>query len=223
MNVPIKALLGVNLLRHLNVTFDYIGGQFIVRNFPPPIPAAASRVPLAYIKGGGMVMHSGLSSDKDAPPATLLIDSAMAFPLALSEQGWKKAGTDVAKLQPVAQDSKLKQGVVSVVRLGTFDIPQVPAVYGTPIGDVQKNLELPLDGVIGCGLLAAFRVTMSDQGRALWLEEVPVYQETPEAPEAPAAAPPAQRAAPPVSSADPKSNPSKPPSKKAPSDSRPAQ
>src|SRR5262249_15430116 len=138
MNVPIKALLGVNLLRHLNVTFDYIGGQFIVRNFAPPIPAAASRVPVGYVKGGGMVLRSGLGADKDAPPATLLLDSAMAFPLALDENGWKKAGTEVSKLKPVGQDPKLKQGVVPVVRLGTFDVPEVPAVYGTPIAEVEK-------------------------------------------------------------------------------------
>jgi hypothetical protein len=57
MNVPLKALLGVNLLRHLNVTFDYIGGQFIVRTFTPPIPPSATRVPIAYVKGGGMLMR----------------------------------------------------------------------------------------------------------------------------------------------------------------------
>ena len=109
MNVPIKALLGVNLLRHLNVTFDYVGGQFIVRSFAPPIPPAATRVPISYIKGGGMMMRSALSMEKRAPPASLLIDSSMSFPLALDQDGWKKAGTDVAKLTAVPQDSKLKQ------------------------------------------------------------------------------------------------------------------
>jgi tetratricopeptide (TPR) repeat protein len=233
MNVPIKALLGVNLLRHLNATFDYIGGQFIVRNFAPPIPANASRVPVAYIKGGGMVMRSGFSSDKTSPPATLLLDTAMAFPLALDEDGWKKAGTDLAKLKPVGQDSKLKQGVVPVVRLGTFDIPQVPAVYGTPIGDVEKNLDLPLDGVVGCGLLAAFRVTITDQGRSLWFEEVPVYQQQ-ESAEPPSKAPseaipPASRPVSPAPSSsalpppDAKGGPQKPPAKKAPSAPRPAE
>jgi hypothetical protein len=214
MNVPIKALLGVNLLRHLNVTFDYIGGQFIVRNFAPPVPANASRVPVAYVKGGGMVLRSGLSGDKDAPPATLLLDSAMAFPLALDDSGWKKAGSDVAKLKPLGQDGKLKQGVAPVVRLGTFDVPEVPAVYGTPIAEVEKSLELGLDGVVGCGLVAAFRVTLTDQGRALWLEQPPAPQETAEPAE-----PGPKQATPP---SEPKS-PAKPPAKKAPSAPRPAE
>jgi hypothetical protein len=227
MNVPVKALLGVNLLRHLNVTFDYVGGQFVVRNFAPPIPADATRVPLAYIKGGGMVLRSGLSADKGAPPATLLLDSAMAFPLALDQEGWKKAGTEIAKLQPVAQDSKLKQGMVGMVRLGTFDIPQVPAVYGTPIGEVEKSLELELDGVLGGGLLAVFRVTLIDQGRALWLEEMPAPQEPAEPPppskeskpEGPSSQPPPAAAG----SAPSKNAPAKPPPKKTPNPPRPAE
>src|SRR4030095_14741989 len=83
MNVPIRALLGVTLLRHLNVTFDYIGGQFIVRTFTPPIPPSATRVPIAYVKGGGMILRSALSGDKSAPPAALLLDTSMSYPLAL--------------------------------------------------------------------------------------------------------------------------------------------
>ena len=106
MNVPVKALLGVNLLRHLNVTFDYIGGQFIVRTFPPPIPPSATRVPLSYVKGGGMIMRSALSTDKAAPSASLLLDSSMSFPLALDQDGWKKAGTPLTSLVAIPQDPK---------------------------------------------------------------------------------------------------------------------
>jgi len=210
MNVPVKALLGVNLLRHLNVTFDYVGGQFIVRSFAPPIPPAATRIPVAYIKGGGMIIRSALSSDKGAPSASLLVDSSMSFPLALDQDGWKKAGTDVSKLLPVPQDSKLKQGVVPLLRLGAFDIPQVPAVYGTPIAEVEKGIEVDLDGIVGSGLLAAFRVTLTDGGRAMWLEDIPMTQQ-PAAPPgaAPPSAPPA--AAPPSAPAPekPKSRPKK--------------
>ncbi len=192
MNVPVKALLGVNLLRHLNVTFDYIGGQFIVRSFAPRIPPSATRIPIAYVKGGGMLMRSSLSTDKGAPSATLLLDSSMTFPLALDQDGWKKAGTDVSKLSPVPQDAKLKQGMVPLLRLGAFDIPQVPGVYGTPIAEVEKGVEIDIDGVVGSGLLAYFRVTLTDEGRAMWLEDVP--QSQPSAP--PAASTPAAPAAP---------------------------
>ena len=193
MNAPVKALLGVNLLRHLNVTFDYIGGQFIVRNFAPPIPPSATRIPLAYIKGGGMLMRSSLGVDKSAPAAALLLDSSMTFPLALDQDGWKKAGLDLSKLSPVPQDSKLKQGIVPMVRLGAFDIPQVPGVYGTPIADIEKGVDVDLDGIIGSGLLAAFRVTLSDEGRGMWLEDIP--QQPQEAPPegAPASTAPADR------------------------------
>ncbi len=194
MNVPVKALLGVNLLRHLNATFDYIGGQFIVRTFVPPIPPSATRVPIAYLKGGGMLMRSAFSADKTAPSASLLLDSSMSFPLALDQDGWKKAGTDVSKLTPIAQDPKLKQGIVPLVRLGAFDIPQVPAVYGTPIAEVEKGVEVDIDGIIGSGLLAYFRVTLTDGGRAMWLEDMPVMQTAPPPqappPSTPAPAPP---------------------------------
>jgi hypothetical protein len=183
MNVPIKALLGVNLLRHLNATFDYVGGQFVVRSFVPPFPPSATRVPLAYVKGGGMLMRSTLAADKNARPATLLLDSSMAYPLALDQEGWKKAGVDVAKLAPVPQDAKLKQGFVPMLKLGAFEIPQVPAVFGTAIGEIERGMEVDLDGVVGSGLLAAFRVTLTDSGRTMWLEDIPQQ-------EAPASAPP---------------------------------
>jgi hypothetical protein len=210
MNVPVKALLGVNLLRHLNVTFDYIGGQFIVRTFAPPIPPSATRVPLCYVKGGGMIMRSALSADKSAPPAALLLDSSMTYPLALDQDGWKKAGTPLASLTPLPQDAKLKQGLVPLLRLGAYDIPEIPALYGTPIAEVEKGIEVDLDGVVGSGLLAAFRVTLTDGGRAMWLEDVPSMRESgpPPArggdarPRGPEGAPPAQ-GAPPASGATP--------------------
>ena len=226
MNVPIKALLGVNLLRHLNVTFDYIGGQFIVRTFAPPIPPSATRIPLSYVKGGGMIMRSMLSNDKSAPPASLLLDSSMAYPLALDQDGWKKAGTPLSSLKPLPQDAKLQQGLVPLLRLGAYDIPEVPALYGTPIAEVEKGVGMDLDGIVGSGLLAAFRVTLTDGGRAMWLEDMPAREQgapmragegPPRAPQAPpagagsaappAAKPPAQPPTPPKAA---------PPSKKAP-------
>jgi hypothetical protein len=231
MNVPVKALLGVNLLRHLNVTFDYIGGQFIVRTFAPPIPPSATRIPLSYVKGGGMIMRSALSADKSAPPASLLLDSSMAYPLALDQDGWKKAGTPLTSLKPLPQDAKLQQGLVPLLRLGAYDIPEVPALYGTPIAEVEKGIGIDLDGIVGSGLLAAFRVTLTDGGRAMWLEDMPGMREqaapmrtgerapgTPETPPAGAgsAAPPAAKLPPPPPAAKPPPPKAVPPSKKAP-------
>jgi len=233
MNVPVKALLGVNLLRHLNVTFDYIGGQFIVRAFPPPIPPSATRVPISYVKGGGMIMRSSFSTDKSAPSAALLLDTSMAFPLALDADGWKKAGTSIASLKPFLPDPKLKQGLVPLLRLGAYDIPEIPALYGTPIADIERGVEVDLDGVVGSGLLAAFRVTLTDGGRAMWLEDMPSQRDNggpprrgegqPRAPESPpSAAPPAPVPAPPGPASSPAPKPpapapkAAPPSKKAP-------
>jgi hypothetical protein len=229
MNVPVKALLGVNLLRHLNVTFDYIGGQFIVRTFAPPIPPSATRIPLSYVKGGGMIMRSSLSADKSAPPASLLLDSSMAYPLALDQDGWKKAGMPLTSLKPLPQDPKLQQGLIPLLRLGAYDIPEVPALYGTPIAEVEKGIGIDLDGIVGSGLLAAFRVTLTDGGRAMWLEDMPSMREqaapmrtgdrVPGAPEtaplgAGSAAPPAAKPPPPAAKPPPPR--AVPPSKKAP-------
>ncbi|WP_437837578.1 tetratricopeptide repeat protein [Sorangium sp. So ce1153] len=172
MGAPIKALLGVNLLRHLNATIDYSGRQFVVRSFSPPAPPDATRVDLAFIKGGGMVLRSSLGPDKTVQ-GPLLIDTSMTFPIALDKEGWKKAGFDADGLKRVEQDpeQKLKQGVVPMLRLGALEIPKVPGVYGAPLQAVEKQLQLDLDGVIGAGLLAYFRITFGDGGRLMWIED----------------------------------------------------
>jgi hypothetical protein len=91
LGAPIRALLGVNVLRHMNVTLDYFGRQFVVRSFAAPPPPAATRVDLCYARGGGMVLRSGFDGEK-GPKAALLVDTAMEFPIALDQGGWKKAG-----------------------------------------------------------------------------------------------------------------------------------
>ncbi|XYI00534.1 hypothetical protein ACMHYB_12560 [Sorangium sp. So ce1128] len=172
MGAPVKALLGVNLLRHLNATIDYSGRQFVVRSFSPPAPPDATRVDLAFIKGGGMVLRSSVGPDKTVQ-GPMLIDTSMTFPIALDKEGWKKAGFEADGLKRVEQDpeQKLKQGVVPILRLGALEIPKVPGVYGAPLQAVEKQLQLDLDGVIGAGLLAYFRITFGDGGRLMWIED----------------------------------------------------
>ncbi|MGK3996077.1 tetratricopeptide repeat protein [Sorangium sp. So ce1024] len=172
MGAPIKALLGVNLLRHLNATIDYSGRQFVVRSFSPPAPPDATRVDLAFIKGGGMVLRSSVGPDKTLQ-GPMLVDTSMTFPIALDKEGWKKAGFEADGLKRVEQDpeQKLKQGVVPMLRLGALEIPKVPGVYGAPLQAVEKQLQLDLDGVIGAGLLAYFRITFGDGGRLMWIED----------------------------------------------------
>jgi hypothetical protein len=172
LGAPIKALLGVNLLRHLHATLDYEGHQFVARTFSPPQPPDATRVNLSYIRGGGMILRGKFGGDKGVP-VSLLLNTSMNFPLALDEAGWKKAGIELKDLRLVPEDpdQKLRVGVVSSVRIGAFDVPRVEGVFGTPIEQVEKQIALDIDGIMGTGLLAPFRITFGDQGRMMWMED----------------------------------------------------
>jgi hypothetical protein len=118
-----------------------------------------------------MVLRTNLGG-KEGAESALLVDTAMQFPIALDDRGWQRAGISVSTLQPVAQGGgRLKHGMLPRVLLGAFDIPQVPAVYGAPLEEFEKGLDVNLDGLAGAGLLAAFRVTLADGGRTLWLED----------------------------------------------------
>ena len=174
VNAPIKILLGVNLLRHLRPTFDFAGGQFVVRGFEPPPPPTATTVKLSYVRGGGMLVRGAFGADQHAQPCSLMVDTTMSFPVALSNEAWKKAGVNVASLQPVPGASDLRQGVVPALRLGAFDIPRVPGIQGESIvKEREDRLGINFDGLIGSGLLAGFRVTLVDGGRTMWLEDIP--------------------------------------------------
>jgi hypothetical protein len=198
LNAPIRLLLGVNLLRHLRPTVDFEGSQFIVRSFDPPPPPHATTLHMSYIRGGGMVFRTNLGAD-DRTAGSLLVDTAMQFPLALDDGGWRKAGITVESLKPVPDGGRLKQGLLPRMVLGAFDVPRVPGVYGAPLEEFEKGLDVDLDGLVGAGLLAAFRVTLADGGRALWLEDT-VLPESPGAgppPGKPAAPPPEPSVTPP--------------------------
>lgn len=170
LNAPIKVLLGVNLLRHIHPTVDFEGGQFVVRSFDPPPPPRATTLHVNYIRGGGMVFRTNLGAD-DNSKGSLLVDTAMQFPIALDDRGWQKAGVLVSSLKGVPGGGRLKQGILPRIVLGAFDIPQVPGIYGAPLEEFEKGLDVDLDGMAGAGLLAAFRCTLADGGRTLWLED----------------------------------------------------
>jgi tetratricopeptide (TPR) repeat protein len=172
LGVPIKALLGVNLLRHLNATLDYGGQQFVARTFSPPAPPEATRIDLAYARGGGMILRGKFGGER-GESVSLFLDTSREFPLLLDEGGWKKAGQVAKELKLVPDDpeQKLRQGTVNVVRLGAFDVSKVPGVYGPSIGPLEKALAVDVDGVIGAPLIAPFRVTFGDGGRLMWIED----------------------------------------------------
>lgn len=174
VNAPIRALLGVNLLRHLHPTFDFMGGQFVVRNFESPPPPEATAVKLNYVRGGGMLLRGAVGSSQAQQPASLLIDTAIPFPVALDDGGWKKAGVPLESLKAVPNQGSLRAGTVPLLRLGAFDVPSVPGLAGNePVKEREDSLGVELDGLVGSGLFASFRVTLVDGGRTMWLEDMP--------------------------------------------------
>jgi hypothetical protein len=169
IGAPIKAILGVNLLRHLHVTIDFGGRQFVARSFSPPPPPDATRIPLYYAKGGGMLMKSSLGQT----PASLLVDTSMTLPVSLDEAGWKKAGIDPKDLKVVADDpeKKLREGLIPLLKIGSYEITQVPGYFSGQMKQVEDKLAFNIDGMLGNGLLAYYRMTLGDGGRLLWLED----------------------------------------------------
>lgn len=194
LGAPIKLLLGANLLRRLNVTFDFYANQFVVRSFAPPEPPGATAIDVSYLKGGGMVIRSRLGTEATAPGVTLLVDTSVLFPLALADSGWKKAGVDPQSFAAVPGEASLRQGVLPRLTLGSFDLPRIPAMAGFPFEEQEQSGGVHLDGVVGAALVSEFRASLADQGRTLWLEEMPLPLEEPSAPEAEPAAAPAARA-----------------------------
>lgn len=169
VGAPIKAVLGVNLLRHLHVTIDFGGRQFVARSFSPPPPPDSTRIPLYYAKGGGMFMKSGLGTGT----GSLLIDTSMSLPMSLDEGGWKKAGVELKDLKLVPDDpeKKLKEGMVPMLKIGSYEITQVPGYLSGQVKQIEEKLGFNIDGMIGNGLLAYYRMTLGDGGRLLWLED----------------------------------------------------
>lgn len=182
LGAPIKALIGINALRHMHVTFDRRASQFVVRKSDPPAPPDASRVPLVYARGGGMMMRGSVSTKEDGN-ALLFVDSSAFYPLALDDVFLKRSGADLGTFrgEPGAPPS-WKLGMLPYFKLGTLDLPQVPAMQGAPIGEYKQNFDVDLGGVVGAGLLSAFRVTFGEDGRWLWLELDPSLMAAPAEP-----------------------------------------
>jgi hypothetical protein len=219
LGVPIKALLGVNFLRHANVTFDFFAQQFVVRRFQPPRPPDATDLPIYYIRGGGMLLRSSLhAGNGGAAAAALTIDTTAMIPIALDAGGWKKAGVDASTLHPLTSDPKTREGVVPLIRLGAFELPQIRGVESAQVGELEKAMGIDLDGILGSDMLASFRVTLGEGGKVMWIEEDPMSTggapppDASQAPSsnAPVAAPPPP---PPATSSQPKPSPSATPAR----------
>jgi hypothetical protein len=172
LGVPIKALLGAQLLRHAHVTFDRGGDQFVVRRNDATPPPDASRVPLYYLRGGGMVMRAHVTS-KDEDQLPMLVDTSRPFPLLLQDPAWGRAGVDLHSLVPLPEDPSLKRGVVPMFRVGGFDLAKMPAIEGVDLHEMTTGIDVDLGGVVGAELFKLFRVTFADDGRFMWMEPDP--------------------------------------------------
>jgi len=61
---------------------------------------------------------------------------------------------------------------VPSMRLGMIDIGQVGAVMSNrTLRAWRAAIGMDLDGYVGAGLLAAFRVTLGDGGKTMWVEQ----------------------------------------------------
>lgn len=173
IGAPVKMLLGAHLLRRLRATIDLSGRQFVARTYnPPPPPEATTILPIFY-KGGAIVLPGAFGEQKTAPSSALLMNTSVTFPVALDEAGWKKAGQDPSSFVAVPGRANLRHGLLPLLRLGAFEIPNIPGVVGFPVEDVEQQTGVDLDGVAGSGLFATFRLTFADEGRTLWMEDLP--------------------------------------------------
>ena len=197
LGLPIKALIGGQFLRHAHVTIDRRGDQFVVRRQDAAPPPDANRVPLFYLRGGGMILRAAVAPG-DVQPVPLFVDSVRSYPLLLEDAAWQRAGIDVKTLASMPDDSHLKRGVLPMFRIGGFDLARMPALEGADLNPLTSQLDVDLGGVIGADLLAFFRMTFADDGRFMWVEPDPtlIGPDEASAPMTPAAAAPAPSAAP---------------------------
>src|SRR5580658_3330325 len=172
LGVPIKAMLGAQLLRHAHATFDRRGDQFIVRRRDAAPPPDAARVPLFYMRGGGMLLRAAVTMQDDSA-IPFYVDSSRNFPLLLKDAAWQKAGVDPRSLSALPDSPTIKTGTVPTFRMGGFDLAKMPALEGIDMTDLALGTDVDLAGVVGADLLSFFRVTFADDGRFIWIEPDP--------------------------------------------------
>lgn len=178
---PIKALLGVGFLRKVHATFDRRGSQFVIRKAEATPPPEAATLPVVYVRGGGMVVRADVAPKADGR-ALFFVDSAALYPAALDDATFKRAGADLTKFHPEpGAPPSWKTGPLPVLRVAGLDLPDVPSVQGIPLAEYRQNLGYSVDGILGSGLLMAFRVTFAEGGRSLWMEPDPQMTQSPAA------------------------------------------
>lgn len=174
LGVPVKALLGVNLLRRLNLTFDFGGGQFVVRQKTTSPPPNASRLAVAYARGGAMITRVQVKQGA-SEPVPVLVDSLLMAPFALDAEAWKAAGVETSAFGPSQFLPGTKEARLPFMRLGAFDVPEIPGVLGPSYAELGQLTGIDVHGALGAALLAGFRCTLTDEGRTMWIEDLPQW------------------------------------------------
>jgi hypothetical protein len=165
--VPIRAILGVNFIRRMHMTFDRRADQLVFRRADPPAPPVFSRADVLYVRGGGMTVRSTARKEFELT-SSMWLDSGAVWPIAYVDETWKKLGVDVAKM-PVSGDVKYERLID--FRVAALDLGPAVGVSGAPqLEEKLKQIDIDVAGGLGMGFLAGLRVTVAEQGRALWLE-----------------------------------------------------
>ncbi len=176
LGATVKALLGVNVLRHMHATFDRRASQFVVRKSEPSAPPDASKMPIFYARGSAMMMRANVSA-KNEGQTLLFVDTSAFYPLALEDALLKRSGADLSSFRPQpGAPASWKVGPLPFFKLGNVDLSQFPAVQGASWSDTKDAFDVELGGVAGAGLMSLFRVTFADQGKFVWLELDPAMQ-----------------------------------------------
>ena len=151
---PIKALLGVNLLRHIHVTFDRRGDQFVVRKHEPAPPPQASRVPLWYVRGGGMMLRAGVERDRRTKSRPCSSTRRRSSPLSLDDAVWKTGGRRPRRSssRPLASPN-LRGGMVPHAQVRRASTCRRSRRSKVPRRPTSIGVNTDLGGVLGAGLL----------------------------------------------------------------------
>lgn len=166
--VPVGAVLGMNFLRRLHLTFDRLADQIIIRRDEPPAPAAMTRVPTGFFNGGGMLFRATVRKEFEISSA-LWVNTGTDIPLAFPDPIWKRIGIDTKNL-PTTNGQTV--GRLTNVRVGPLDVGPADAHAGIPqLEDAIARFKgIDVMGQVGMNFLTGFRVTFAEGGRALWLE-----------------------------------------------------
>ena len=173
MPTPIKLLIGTNLLRRANATIDRAGRQLVLRNYQPPQSPQASVVPAYYLRGGGLVLRAHFGAEDDSPAVNLIAETSNPVPVLLYKEQWDKIGLNEKPQADVPGMPGAVQALTPYFSVGTLEIEQMPVLTGVELGEQNAALRGEVGGIMGSGVIASFRMTFAQNGRRLWVEDLP--------------------------------------------------